>query len=173
LLRDRLTHRERIALEAYRAAQVAMALIREAVEDCAPPGSVAREGYLTSEFTVQAEAASMLSLGGLAALRAAVIRISSTETLPTLAPLPGLHRYYVAGATAWGLLHNTGFQPSRQPTRNLAPEPTVTLESPFGNIPIFRIAQLDVDFRWYEQVMTGHAIFAWIAASVHCNLQRA
>jgi hypothetical protein len=65
------------------------------------------------------------------------------------------------------------FQPSRQPTRNLAPEPTVTLESPFGNIPIFRIAQLDVDLRWYEQVMTGHAIFAWIAASVHFNLQRA
>jgi hypothetical protein len=33
-----------------------MALIREAVEDCAPPDSVTREGYLTPEFTVQAEA---------------------------------------------------------------------------------------------------------------------
>jgi hypothetical protein len=33
-----------------------LALIREAVEDCAPPGSVAGEGYLTPEFTVHAEA---------------------------------------------------------------------------------------------------------------------
>jgi hypothetical protein len=33
-----------------------MALIREAVEDCAPSGSVAREDYLTPEFTVHAEA---------------------------------------------------------------------------------------------------------------------
>ena len=33
-----------------------MALIREAVEDCAPPGSVTREGYLMPEFTVEAEA---------------------------------------------------------------------------------------------------------------------
>ena len=33
-----------------------MALIREAVEHCAPPASVAREGYLTPKFTVQAEA---------------------------------------------------------------------------------------------------------------------
>jgi hypothetical protein len=33
-----------------------MALIREAIEDCAPPGSVTREGYLTPEFTVEAEA---------------------------------------------------------------------------------------------------------------------
>ena len=33
-----------------------MALIREEVEDCGPPGSVPREGYLTPEFTVQAEA---------------------------------------------------------------------------------------------------------------------
>jgi hypothetical protein len=56
LLRDRLTDRERIALETYRDARAAMALIREAVEDCAPPGSVAREGYLTPEFTVEAEA---------------------------------------------------------------------------------------------------------------------
>src|SRR4051812_23389077 len=51
LLRDRLTDRDRIAVETYRDARAAMALIREAVEDCAPPGSVAREGYLTPEFT--------------------------------------------------------------------------------------------------------------------------
>jgi hypothetical protein len=56
LLEDRLTDRDRIALETYRDARAAMALIREAVEDCAPPGSVTREGYLTPEFTVQAEA---------------------------------------------------------------------------------------------------------------------
>src|SRR5215472_2287994 len=56
LMRDRLTDRDRIALETYRDACTAMALIREAVEDCAPPGSVTREGYLTPEFTVQAEA---------------------------------------------------------------------------------------------------------------------
>ena len=51
-----MTHRERIAIESYRDARAAMALIREAVEDCAPPGSVTREDYLTPEFTVQAEA---------------------------------------------------------------------------------------------------------------------
>jgi hypothetical protein len=51
-----LTHRDRIALETYRDARAAMALIREAVEDCAPPGSVTRDGYLTPEFTVQDEA---------------------------------------------------------------------------------------------------------------------
>jgi hypothetical protein len=56
LLRDGLTHRDRIALETYRDARAAMTLIREAVEDCAPPGSVTREGYLTPEFTIQAEA---------------------------------------------------------------------------------------------------------------------
>ena len=56
LLRDGLTHRDRIALETYRDARAAMALIREAVEDCAPPGSVTREGYLMPEFTVEAEA---------------------------------------------------------------------------------------------------------------------
>jgi hypothetical protein len=55
-LRDGLTDRVRIALETYRDARAAMALIREAVEDCAPPGSVTREDYLTPEFTVQAEA---------------------------------------------------------------------------------------------------------------------
>ena len=33
-----------------------MALIREAIEDCALPGSVARKGYLSPEFTVEAEA---------------------------------------------------------------------------------------------------------------------
>jgi len=33
-----------------------MALIREAVEECTPPGSVTREDYLTPEFAVQAEA---------------------------------------------------------------------------------------------------------------------
>jgi hypothetical protein len=56
LLRDRLPHSDCIALETYRDARTAMALIREAVEDCAPPGSVAREDYLSSEFTVEAEA---------------------------------------------------------------------------------------------------------------------
>jgi hypothetical protein len=56
LLRDRMTNHDRIALETYRDARAAMALIREAVEDCAPPGSVMREGYLTPEFTAQAEA---------------------------------------------------------------------------------------------------------------------
>jgi hypothetical protein len=56
LLCDRMTDCDRITLETYRDARAAMALIREAVEDCAPPGSVAREGYLTPEFTVQAEA---------------------------------------------------------------------------------------------------------------------
>ena len=56
LLTDGLTHHDRIALETYRDARAAIALIREAVEDCAPPGSVACEDYLTPEFTVQAEA---------------------------------------------------------------------------------------------------------------------
>jgi hypothetical protein len=56
LLRDGMTQPQRVAIETYRDARTAMALIREAVEDCAPPGSVAREGYLTPEFTVQAEA---------------------------------------------------------------------------------------------------------------------
>jgi hypothetical protein len=51
LLRDGLTHRDRIALETYRDARAAMALIREAVEDCAPPGSVTREGYLVRAAT--------------------------------------------------------------------------------------------------------------------------
>lgn len=45
LLRDRLTGSDRIALETHRDARAAMALIREAIEDCAPPGSVTREGY--------------------------------------------------------------------------------------------------------------------------------
>jgi hypothetical protein len=56
LLRDGLTQRERLAIETYRDARAAMALIREAVEDCAPPGSVTREDYLTPVFTVHAEA---------------------------------------------------------------------------------------------------------------------
>ena len=56
LLRDGVTDSDRVALETYRDARAAMALIREAVEDCAPPGSVMREGYLTPEFTAQAEA---------------------------------------------------------------------------------------------------------------------
>jgi hypothetical protein len=55
LLSDGLTGSDRIALETYRDARAAMALIREAVEDCAPPGSVTREGYLPPEFTAQAE----------------------------------------------------------------------------------------------------------------------
>src|SRR5947209_17048522 len=41
LLRDRLTHRDRTALETYRDARAAIALIREAVEDCAPPAQLA------------------------------------------------------------------------------------------------------------------------------------
>src|SRR3954449_9848926 len=56
LLTDGLTRRQRIALETYRDARAAMALICEAVEDCVPPGSVPREGYLTPEFTAEAEA---------------------------------------------------------------------------------------------------------------------
>lgn len=38
ILYDRFTHRDRIALETCRDARTA-ALIREAVQDCAPPGS--------------------------------------------------------------------------------------------------------------------------------------
>ena len=56
LLRDGLTRGDRTALESYRDARTAMALIREAVEDCAPPGSVMRDDYLAPEFTIQAEA---------------------------------------------------------------------------------------------------------------------
>ena len=56
LLRDRLTDHDRVAHETYRDARAALALIREAVADCAPPGSVAREGHLSPEFTIQAEA---------------------------------------------------------------------------------------------------------------------
>ena len=52
LLRDGWARDDRIALETYRYARAALALIREAVEDCARPGAVAREGYLTSKFTV-------------------------------------------------------------------------------------------------------------------------
>ena len=55
-LRDGVTDDDRIAVETYRDARAALALIREAIEDCAPSGSVAREGYLTPEFTLQAEA---------------------------------------------------------------------------------------------------------------------
>jgi hypothetical protein len=47
LLRDRLNSRERIALETYRDARAALALIREAIEDCAPPGSVQVRGIST------------------------------------------------------------------------------------------------------------------------------
>jgi hypothetical protein len=56
LLHDGLTHRDRIALETYRNARAAMALIREAVETCAPPGSVPRADHLIPEFTAEAEA---------------------------------------------------------------------------------------------------------------------
>jgi hypothetical protein len=56
LLNDGSTSRERIALETYRDARAAMALIREAVEECAPPGSVPRADYLTPRFTDEAEA---------------------------------------------------------------------------------------------------------------------
>ena len=55
LLRDGMTFK-RIAIENCRDARAAMALIREAVEDCVPPGSVRRDDYLTPEFTVHAEA---------------------------------------------------------------------------------------------------------------------
>src|SRR4051812_32386267 len=56
LLMDGLTRRQRVAPETYWDARAAMALIREAVEDCAPPGSLPCEGYLSPEFTVEAEA---------------------------------------------------------------------------------------------------------------------
>jgi hypothetical protein len=56
LLHDGLTHRDRIALATYRDARAAMALMREAVEDCAPPGSVLSDAYTSPEFTVEAEA---------------------------------------------------------------------------------------------------------------------
>jgi hypothetical protein len=53
LLHDGMTRRERIALETYRDARAAMALIREAVEECAPPGSVSPADYLALKFTVE------------------------------------------------------------------------------------------------------------------------
>ena len=56
LLYDRRTQQDRVALETYRDARAAMALIREAVEDCAPPGSVTRDEYVSPEFTAEAEA---------------------------------------------------------------------------------------------------------------------
>ena len=56
LLRDGLTGCDRTALETYRDARAAIALIREAVEDCVPPGSVPRADYLTPRFTDEAEA---------------------------------------------------------------------------------------------------------------------
>src|SRR5512133_505276 len=49
LPRDGLSNRDRSAIETYRDARAALALIREAVEDCAPPGSVPREDYLRPE----------------------------------------------------------------------------------------------------------------------------
>jgi hypothetical protein len=55
LLNDGMISRERIAPETYRDARAAMASIREAVEECALPGSVPRTD-LTPEFTVEAEA---------------------------------------------------------------------------------------------------------------------
>jgi len=68
LLRDGLTDRDRIALETYRDARAALALIREAVEDCAPPGSVAREDYVAQSSRSRPRrwsAAFMLSPGDL------------------------------------------------------------------------------------------------------------
>ena len=56
LLHDGVTRRDRIALKTYRDARAAMALIREAIEECAPPGSVLRADYLTPRFTKEAEA---------------------------------------------------------------------------------------------------------------------
>jgi hypothetical protein len=67
LLRDGLTDRDCTTLETYRDARAALALIREAVEDCAPPGSVVREDYLalSSQSTPRRWfAASMLSPNG-------------------------------------------------------------------------------------------------------------
>ena len=55
LLRDGMTHRDRVARETYRDARAAMALIREAIEDYAPPGSVACEDRAHPEFTKEAE----------------------------------------------------------------------------------------------------------------------
>ena len=53
LLRDGLIARDRIALETYRDARAALALLREAVEDCAPPGAVARRGNVQVEALVR------------------------------------------------------------------------------------------------------------------------
>jgi hypothetical protein len=56
MLHHGLTEHDRVALETYRAGRAPMDLIREAVEDCAPPGSVTRADYLTPGFTVEAAA---------------------------------------------------------------------------------------------------------------------
>ena len=56
LLHDGLMHCDRIALATYRDARAAMALIRETVEDCDPPGSVLNDANASPEFTVEAEA---------------------------------------------------------------------------------------------------------------------
>jgi hypothetical protein len=56
LLNHGLKHGERIALETHQDARAAMALVREAVEECAPPGSVPRADYPTPQFTVEGAA---------------------------------------------------------------------------------------------------------------------
>jgi len=56
-LRDGLTGAERASIDNFRDAWDALALIREAIEDCAPPGSVTRRLYLPlPEATAEAEA---------------------------------------------------------------------------------------------------------------------
>jgi hypothetical protein len=79
LLHDGLTHRDRIALATYRDARAAMALIREAVEDCAPPGSVLSDAYTSPEFTVEAEA----MVRGIYAIAERVRRLSGSSSSGT------------------------------------------------------------------------------------------
>jgi hypothetical protein len=69
LLYDRFTQRDHVSLETYRDARTALALIREDIEDCAPPGSVTREGYLPRTLQPRPRhwfAESMPLLGGIA-----------------------------------------------------------------------------------------------------------
>jgi hypothetical protein len=80
LLCDGLTYRDRIALETYRDARFSSRLSRSscsAVEDCAPPGSVTREDFLTAEFTLQVEAL-VRGIYAIAPERLAVRSIAST-----------------------------------------------------------------------------------------------
>lgn len=54
-LYDGMNLEERASLENYRDARDAMALIREAIEDCAPPGTVPDVDISRPEFTAEAE----------------------------------------------------------------------------------------------------------------------